>query len=345
MSIDPWYIEHLVCPRDQQSLSSDCDALVCGAGHRYPVVEGVPVMLIAEVAPTIEIAPASLSEAERRVGGADPFYLSTLSLSDDERDGIRELARRPSAIDPVVTYLVAATNGLMYRHLIGALRAYPIPRLPMPEGAGRRLLDVGCSWGRWTLAANVRGYEAVGIDPSLGAVLAARRVAAALNRPARYVVGDARHLPFPGGSFGAVYSYSVLQHFSYEDASQAIGEIGRVLQPDGLAKVQMPTRYGVRCLYHQMRRGFREARGFEVRYWTWPQLRRVFTKAIGPASFEVDGFLGIGLQSSDASLMPPRLAAVLRVSEVLKRFSRVFAPLRRVADSVFVEATRPRMQR
>ena len=39
---------------------------------------------------------------------------------------------------------------------------------------GTRLLDIGCSWGRWSLAAAARGYDAVGIDPSLGAIMAAR---------------------------------------------------------------------------------------------------------------------------------------------------------------------------
>jgi SAM-dependent methyltransferase/uncharacterized protein YbaR (Trm112 family) len=341
LSIDPWFADHLICPRDRKALVAGSESLVCSAGHRYPIVDGVPVMLLAEAPPTIETATVSLSEAERPADENDRYYLSTLSLSDDEREGIRELAKQPDAIDPVVAYLVAATNGLMYRHLIGELKTYPIPQLPMPAGAGARLLDIGCSWGRWTLAANARGYEAVGIDPSLGAVVAARRVASALQRPVRYVVGDARHLPFRDGSFGAVYSYSVLQHFSYDDAAQAISEAGRVLAPGGLAKVQMPTRYGARCLYHQLRRGFRDPRGFEVRYWTWPQLRRVFTDAIGPVTFDVDGFLGIGLQSSDAGLMPAHLAAVLRVSEALKRISRVLVPLRRAADSVFVEARRP----
>jgi SAM-dependent methyltransferase len=342
VNLDPWFVEHLVCPRDRQRLTAERDELVCGSGHRYPVVDGVPVMLIAEAPPTIEIAPASIAEAQHRAAGNadDRFYLSTLSLNDDERRGIRELANHPGPIDPVVAYLVAATNGLMYRHLIGELTTYPVPELPMPEGGGRRLLDVGCSWGRWTLAASARGYDAVGIDPSLGAVAAARRVASALNRPVHFVVGDARHLPFPDGSFGAVYSYSVLQHFSYDDAARAIGEAGRVLERGGLAKVQMPTRYGVRCLYHQLRRGFREARGFEVRYWTWPQLGRAFGQAIGPARFEVDGFFGIGLQSSDANLMPAKLATVLRASELLKQVSRVVTPLRHVADSVFVEANR-----
>jgi SAM-dependent methyltransferase/uncharacterized protein YbaR (Trm112 family) len=336
--VDPWYCEHLVCPRDRRRLTLQGTTLLCDAGHRYPVIEGVPVMLLSEAPETIGVAAASLAGAD----AVDPsgLYVETLSLSPEERQGIVDLQASGSAIDPVVAYLVAATNGMMYRHLIGALDRYPIPALPMAPGNGRRLLDVGCSWGRWTLAASQRGYEAVGIDPSLGAVLAARRVAAALGRPARYVVGDARHLPFADGAFDAVYSYSVIQHLSYSDAAQAVTEMGRVLRPDGVARVQMPTRYGLRCLYHQARRRFRAATGFEVRYWTWPQLRALFTKAIGSTHLEVDGYFGIGLQGADAPLMTPLLSAVLRASELLKGASRVVPLLKRGADSVFVEAVR-----
>ncbi len=331
-----WYVDNLVCPRDQTRLTDRESALECAQGHRYPVIDGVPVMLLAEAAPTIDILPASAAAAPSE----DPWHLSTLSLSDDERQGIAQLARQGGAIDPVVAYLVAATNGLMYKHLIGHLDEYPIPELPLPEGRGRRLIDIGCSWGRWTIAAAARGYDAVGIDPSLGAVLAATRVARQLGLPVHYVVGDARHLPFPTAGADAVYSYSVLQHFSRRDAAAAVGEIARVLRPNGVAKVQFPTQFGVRCLYHQVRRGFRDATGFEVRYWTWPQLRRLF-EVVGPSRFEVDCYFGIGLQKSDARLMTPRLARIVGASEFVKGASRRIVPLQWVADSVFVESQKP----
>jgi SAM-dependent methyltransferase len=230
----------------------------------------------------------------------------------------------------------------MYRHLIGSLDRYPIPDMPLPAGEGRTLLDVGCSWGRWTIAAARRGYTAVGIDPSLGAVMAARRAAAQLGVDTHYVVGDARHLPFSTGRFDAVYSYSVLQHLSRSDATTAVSEVGRVLHTGGTAKVQMPTRLGIRCLFHQARRGFRDGRGFEVRYWSLPALRRLFSKHVGPSRVEVDCYFGIGLQPADAPLMTPRLKRILAASEFLKQASRHFSPLAWVADSVFVEAARTR---
>jgi SAM-dependent methyltransferase/uncharacterized protein YbaR (Trm112 family) len=342
--VDPWLLENLVCPLDHETLTSNDRVLTCRRGHAYPIVDDVPVMLVAGIEQTMEVAIASLARASRgRVDErASHLHLESVGISDDEKRAVLELAEKGSTIDPVVAYLIAATNGLMYRHLIGSLDRYPIPDIPLPPGEGRLLLDVGCSWGRWTLAASQRGYHSVGIDPSLGAVMAARRVAMQTGATTHYVVGDARHLPFGDGRFDAVYSYSVLQHLSRDDAASAVTEIGRVLHAGGVAKVQMPTRFGLRCLFHQARRGFRDGRGFEVRYWSLPALRRMFGERIGRSHVEVDCYFGIGLQRADAPLMTPKLKKVLTASEWLKKMSRRFSPLTWVADSVFVEAARAR---
>src|SRR5262249_45598378 len=156
------------------------------------------------------------------------------------------------------------------------------PEIRLPPAAGETLLDVGCSWGRWTISAARKGYAAVGIDPSLSAILAARRVTRSLGLDAAYVVGDGRYLPFPPGVCSVVYSYSVLQHFSRPAALTALAQVARVLKPEGFSLVQMPNAYGVRSFYHQLRRGFREGQQFEVRYWTPSQLKRRFEQLIGP---------------------------------------------------------------
>ena len=341
-SIDPWFIANLACPIDRAALTAAADDLICAHGHRYPVVDGVPVMLRPDVPATISLAEASLQRARGAGidGRAPDLYLESLGISEEEKRGVLELAARPGRIDPVVAYLVAATNGLMYKHLIGSLGEYPIPELTLPDGRGRLLVDVGCSWGRWSIAAGRRGYSVLGIDPSLGAVMAARRVAGQLQIPNRYIVADARFLPLPQDTIDCIYSYSVLQHFSHEDAGTAIAEMGRVLKQGGIARVQLPTRFGIRCLYHQARRGFREGRGFEVRYWTGKQLRRVFTTCVGPTHIEPDCFFGIGLQVTDEAILTVPLQRVLRASEWMKARSRRWPALVKIADSVFTQAVK-----
>jgi SAM-dependent methyltransferase/uncharacterized protein YbaR (Trm112 family) len=341
MGVDPYLLEWLACPRHQLPLSEAGSSLSCREGHQYPVVNGIPVLL-DEGPQTIWFAENSLKHAWRQQDhrAQDPYYLDTM-ISPPEQAKFKDfLSRTGDPVDPVVSLLVAATNGVAYRHLVSKLPDYPIPWLRLPSAKGQVLLDVGCSWGRWCIAAARLGYRPIGIDPSLGAVLAARRVGVQLGLDLRFVVGDARSLPFQSGSFDVAFSYSVLQHFSREDAVRAIREIGRTLRAKGRSLIQMPAPLGLRCIYHQARRGFREERGFEVRYWGVPALRRVFTELVGPTSFSVDCFFGIGLQASDLHFMPPLYRAVIRASELLRKTSRLVPGLTYIADSVYVESTR-----
>ncbi len=343
MMIDPWFLENLVCPVDGSRLHLDNDSLRSENGRTYPIIEGVPVMLVNTDNHTLWVGQASLSHAES--GGKDPessLYLDTIGVDVDQREGIRRaFAEGTRNVDPVVSYIISHTCGIAYKHLVGQLQDYPIPELRLPQGDGKRLLDIGCNWGRWSVAAARKGYEPVGIDPSLGAVLAARRVAAQLGVNCRHVVGDARFLPFKDETFDTVFSYSVLQHFSKEDASATLTGAGRVLKPGGICMIQMPNFLGIRCLQHQFRRRFREPTGFQVRYWSLPELKRAFESAIGPAKSSVDCFFGLGLQSADKPLMPWHLRTITGISDFLRGLSRGLPPLVHIADSVYIQATKP----
>ena len=170
--------------------------------------------------------------------------------------------------------------------------------------------------------------------------MAARRVATQLGLQVKYVVGDARFLPLKTATVDRVFSYSVLQHLSREDAAGVAKEIGRVLRGGGTSLVQMPTLFGLRCLYHQARRKFREATGFEVRYWSIPALRKLFSTHVGQTRVSVDCFFGIGLQYSDLRLMPPTHKAAIILSELLRKASRFAYPITYLADSVYVSSVK-----
>jgi hypothetical protein len=75
-------------------------------------------MLIGQIEQTIDIAAASLrrSRSEGIDARAPHLHLESLGISEEEKIGVLDLMKRGSAIDPVVAHLVAATNGLMYRH-------------------------------------------------------------------------------------------------------------------------------------------------------------------------------------------------------------------------------------
>src|SRR5882672_10214076 len=112
--MDNWLLDRLVCPRHHEALSRGGEALLCPRQCRYPLVYGVPVMLLGDVRQTMAVVESSLSD-DRFAGLEDELCVETLSLSEEERAGILALAAQGDAkIDPVVSYLVAATNGIAY---------------------------------------------------------------------------------------------------------------------------------------------------------------------------------------------------------------------------------------
>ena len=336
-SVDTDLLSLLACPRDQLPIWEDGRFLVCEAGHKYPVVDGVPVFLCADKPQSLNLLHASLQAA--KTGTGEPLYLNTVgSLSDLARLTIEQDFRRGVKIDPVVSWRVLATSGYGYASLKGKLKSYPIPDIPFtPVNNGELLLDVGCNWGRWSLSAARKGWRVIGFDPSLGALMAARRMAAAEKQKIAVVCGDGRFLPFRANAFQAVFSYSVLQHFEKEEAEIILAEIARVMGARGVAKIQMAHWYGLRSTYHRNRPNHDRSDAFQVRYWKWPELQRVFECKIGPSIVSPEAFGGLGLVYSDRKNLPPTVRMVINISETLKQLSKLIPPLKYFADSVFVE--------
>ena len=249
-----------------------------------------------------------------------------------------------STIDPFVQDEIARTNGIMFQSVIGKLQQYPIPQLRLPHGQGQSLLDIGCNWGRWCIAAGRAGYCPVGIDPSLEAVLAARRVASQLGVQARFVVGDARYLPFRDELFDVVFSYSVLQHFAKLNVVTTLDEIRRVLQNSGTSCIQMLNSLGLRSLYNQVKRGPRSPERFEVRYWHPSELVSAFTTHIGPSKLMIDGFFSANAQLSEAKILPLHLRTVAYTSEFLRRLSGNSSLMTHFADSLYVLSTKQALE-
>ena len=310
----------LACPRDGVSMIEQDGMLKCANGHSYPVVDGIPVMLVLDRPGTHWVFNRSIRDA----------YFPGGSASTPPSEGV----------DPFVQESIVGVAGLLYRPLVNKLPRYPRARLELPPGNEKIFVDIGSSWGRWTLAAARLGYRAIGIDPNLEAIRAARRVAQRENVDADFLVADARALPFRDCSIDVAFSYSVLQHFSRDDVRETLAQIRKKLAPGGLSLIQMANRAGVRSLYHQALRKFHEADGFDVRYWSTSDLKKAFTELIGPSEISADSYFGLGIQPRDAELLPSSYRAVVTASETLRKLSAYVKPLTNVADSVFIRSTK-----
>lgn len=326
--LDPWLVDNLRCPRDQKSLViAGGKSLVCPSGHSYPIHDGVPIMLLEEKPHTGSVFANTLKHVAAGTY-TDPRKSNPLITGE---------------VDHIVQTLIASTCGRMYRSLVNRLKRYPIPHLRLETSKGARMLDIGCAWGRWSLAAAGRGYRAVGIDPSIHDVLAARRIAIQLGHTDNiYLVADGRYLPFADSCFDTVFSYSCLQHMNEEDVRLVLRGIQRTLKRGGVSMIEMPNKAGLRNRYVQARRAFHKPIQNQVRYWLPKDLLCLHTECIGPTELEIDGFFTINPQISDLDMLPLRYKVIVLASEALRYIGRVVPALTGFADSLYVISWKPK---
>jgi ubiquinone/menaquinone biosynthesis C-methylase UbiE/uncharacterized protein YbaR (Trm112 family) len=305
----------LRCPETGLDLKINDNELVTVDGsRRYPIFEGIPCLLPHCAAPTHSGYRKILEENRK-----------TAELNDAQ-------------LDNFIGAMVVATCGNLFRgaSLNGS---YPIPNFPEFTPAGP-LLDLGCNWGRWTIAGAYRRHLMIGVDIHLKALLAARRLSRKLvpNNEPLFVLADARQLPFASDSIGGVFSYSVVQHFSVIHARQILREVKRVLKPRARSLIQMPNRSGLRAMLTLLSRVNREASEFDVRYYSVGELIQMFGQTIGDSGWFADCYFGLNVHSSDKKFVAWHKRWIISVSECLLQLGRVVPSVARFADSVFVSS-------
>ena len=87
--------------------------------------------------------------------------------------------------------------------------------------SGGRVLDLGCGEGRYMkhLQGQFPDLEFLGVDPCV------------LSEDGEIRHGSAYKIPFPNNSFETAYTWITLQHI--DEISRSLGELRRVLKPDG----------------------------------------------------------------------------------------------------------------
>ena len=306
--------DRLCCPLHAANLRYVESRLVCDAGHEIPVEDGVPVF--AEK-PRIEPRPLNMPPLAPRAA--------------------------PRRVDEFVDDWVVNTNGNLYWHARGRLSRYPIPRWPAPNASspGQVLVDLGCSWGRWTIAAARAGFMPCGVDVHLDALQAANAWPARRASPPIFSAATRPACHSSREAWISYFSYSVLQHLDKRRVRHVLSGIAAALRPGGACLVQMPNAFGLVSLLRQMGRGFREPAPdtLAMRYWTARAIIRAFRQA-GFASVRIraEGFFVQNTQREDLDLLSRAGAAAVLSSCALTAVSNAVPPLAGIADSLWIEA-------
>jgi protoporphyrinogen oxidase/SAM-dependent methyltransferase len=112
-----------------------------------------------------------------------------------------------------------------------ATAARAVARIEGEVGTGR-MLDVGCWTGSFLVAAQQRGWEVTGVEPSAWASSRAR------ERGIDVVTGDLADVPLEPGSFDAIVTCDVLEHL--RDPAAAVARFAELLVPGGALYLTVP---------------------------------------------------------------------------------------------------------
>jgi len=111
-----------------------------------------------------------------------------------------------------------------------------------------RLMDAGCGTGKYSIPLQMRGFDVIGVDVSLGALEMAVKGSKCRELNIEFLSGDIRQLPFPASSFDVIWCYGVLQHLLLVERELAINEFRRLLRTNGTLFIEVfgeeDMRYG-----------------------------------------------------------------------------------------------------
>jgi SAM-dependent methyltransferase len=133
-------------------------------------------------------------------------------------------------------------DAFMDDYVDGASAAPLVARLLQVHPQPHDVLDIGCGYGAFVLAARREGMDARGVDLSdyeLGFASATLRGEHPASAAGVFVKADALALPFADGSFDLVTAWNVLEHVP--DLPRLVAEVHRVLRPGGALLAVAPN--------------------------------------------------------------------------------------------------------
>lgn len=192
-------ISGFFCPRTHEPLAISADNLfmTSPAGDRYPIVDGIPALL--------------LNAGHQEALSENHAYYRARATEYDRG------------------------NDVMFRMLLSEEEPTRAEMAAMLNiASGDRVLEVGCGTGRDTIHLLGRGAQLYASDLSREMILICRerlRAVGADTSRLRLFLTDAMRLPFPDDFFDAAFHFGGLNLFP--NIAAALTEMARVVKPGG----------------------------------------------------------------------------------------------------------------
>jgi len=251
----------------------------------YPVVGGIPRLL----------APPLLAQVRARhprfFADHPQFLAGHRDDADPLADTLASFTRQRLDLDLPGPELAAQWRVNLQRNLGDALT--------LDDLRGRRILDVGCGFGRHSMIASDHGAEVVGIDLSGGVEVAYGHFG---RRPNCHVIqGNVYERPLRDACFDVVWSFGVLHHMP--DPAAGFRALVDFARPDG----------GLIAIWVYGYRGM----SFTYRLSHMRALHAVTRQLSGPARLRMSQIVAAGL--SVGYWEPLRMLRMLGAGELVER--------------------------
>ena len=143
--------------------------------------------------------------------------------------------------------------------------------------SGKRLLDLGCGDGTYSIASFERSACVTGVDISDAMLESARRRAAGCGASVEWRQASARSLPYDSGTFDVVLVITILCFI--KDPVQVVQEVSRVLRPGRAFVIGELGRYSLWALSRRVRGWLGSSRWRNAHFWTFGELRHLLQEA------------------------------------------------------------------
>ena len=141
----------------------------------------------------------------------------------------------------------------------------------IPDIAGKRCIEVGSGSGRISAALAAAGASVTLLDNSPAALALSAKIFREGGLRGHFCRASAFTMPFRDASFDVVWNTGVLEHFLVDDQLAMLGEMVRLLQPEGTLLTFNPSHEG---------RIYRTGKALLTTIGRWPYGREIPIKTL-----------------------------------------------------------------